>query len=56
MQMSSDDCKDALYQTSINLEALINFVIAQGDDLSRQDVAAMLILVLDAIPKYPTRE
>ena len=41
---------DALEQTRINLDAVLSFVIAQGDDISRQDIATVLILLRDSIP------
>jgi len=42
---------DTMQQTRINIEALISFVIAQGEDISRQDIATMLLLIRDSIPK-----
>ena len=52
MQSNYDcDCRDALDQARTNLDAVINFVIAQGEDISRQDVATVLIMLRDVIPQ-----
>lgn len=52
MQSNYDcDCRDALDRARANLEAVINFVIAQGEDISRQDVATVLIMLRDVIPQ-----
>ena len=55
MKNECEDCRDALEQTRINLDAVINFVIAKGEDLSRQDVATVLTLLRNSVPYRDNR-
>ena len=36
---SREDCLDLIDQTKMNLDALIKIILANGDDISRQDMA-----------------
>lgn len=47
--LSHEDCVDLLNQIEINLDALINFTTAQGEGISRQDIATMLALIRNVI-------
>ena len=46
---SREDCLDLIDQTKMNLDALIKIILANGDDISRQDMATMLIIIRDAM-------
>ena len=46
-----DDCLDLIDQATVNLDALINIVVASGEDVSRQDIATMLIVIRDSISR-----
>ena len=46
---SRDECLDLIDQATVNLDALINIIIANGDDISRQDIATLLIVIRNEI-------
>jgi len=48
-ELSAEDYFDLLCQTQVNLDALINMIVGPGEDISRQDIATMLILIRNSI-------